>query len=152
MDRIQGQQAQDVAATVGDFVVRRRDGIFAYHLAVVVDDAAQGITEVVRGADLLSSTARQMRLQQALAYPTPTYAHIPVVVDSFGHKLSKATQSLAIRAEAASSLLWMALQSLHQSPPAALQTAPVNLMWSWAIAHWSPSPLAGRSLCPAPAD
>jgi glutamyl-Q tRNA(Asp) synthetase len=151
VDRIQGPQAQDVAATVGDFVVRRRDGIYAYHLAVVVDDAAQGITEVVRGADLLSSTARQIRLQQALAYPTPAYAHIPVAVDNLGHKLSKAAQSLAIQTEAASSLLWLALQSLRQTPPPALQIATVNAVWSWAIDHWSPGALAGHTLCPAPA-
>lgn len=92
-DAIQGHQEQDVAAVVGDVVLRRADGPWAYQLAVVVDDAAQGITDVVRGADLIDSTPRQILLQRALGLPTPRYAHLPLVLDARGRKLSKSLAS-----------------------------------------------------------
>ena len=97
-DAIQGHVEQDVAATVGDFVLRRADGWWAYQLAVVVDDAAEGITDVVRGADLLDSTPRQILLQRALGLPTPRHAHLPLVLDADGRKLSKSTASLPVDA------------------------------------------------------
>jgi glutamyl-Q tRNA(Asp) synthetase len=152
VDCIQGPQTQDVAATSGDFVVQRRDGIYAYHLAVVVDDAAQGITEIVRGADLLTSTPRHSLLQQALCVRTPSYAHLPVALDSEGRKLSKSAQSLAIETRNAGPLLWQALQSLRQTPPVALYNAPLSELWTWAIAHWSSAPLVGHTTCLAPAS
>lgn len=150
VDCIQGPQSQDVHAAVGDFVVRRRDGLFAYHLAVVIDDAAQGVTEVVRGADLLSSTPRQIVLQRALGLATPRYCHVPLAVDAQGRKLSKSSQSEAIVPERASHLLWQALQTLAQDPPSELARAPVREIWQWALAHWSLAPLSGRRTCAAP--
>ncbi len=95
-DRRLGDQQQDVAAQVGDFVLKRADGCFAYQLAVVLDDAAQGITDVVRGADLADNTARQIRLQQALSLPTPRYLHTPLALGADGEKLSKQNGALAI--------------------------------------------------------
>jgi glutamyl-tRNA synthetase len=96
-DLLAGRYCQDVETMVGDFVVRRADGLYAYQLAVVVDDAAMGITQVVRGADLLDSTPRQIQLQQALGYPTPEYAHVPLVLSEEGQRLAKRDQATAIR-------------------------------------------------------
>jgi glutamyl-Q tRNA(Asp) synthetase len=95
-DRRLGTQQQDVTSEVGDFVLRRADGLFAYQLAVVVDDAAQGVTHVVRGEDLADNTARQILLQRALGYPTPQYLHTPLVLGANGEKLSKQNGALAI--------------------------------------------------------
>ena len=95
-DRIVGHQQENVAEKTGDFVVRRADGLFAYQLAVVVDDAEQGVTQVVRGADLLASTPRQIALQRALGYPMPEYAHLPLVVNADGSKLGKRDGALPL--------------------------------------------------------
>ena len=113
-DRVQGPITQHVARDVGDFVLKRRDGLHAYQLAVVVDDARQGITDVVRGADLLPSTARQVLLQRALGYPTPRYLHFPVAADASGEKLSKQTLAPAVDAREAPRLIAAALQFLGQ--------------------------------------
>ncbi|MEM6785399.1 MAG: tRNA glutamyl-Q(34) synthetase GluQRS [Bacteroidota bacterium] len=95
-DRVQGPLAQDVATETGDFVLKRRDGVYAYQLAVVVDDIAMGVTEVVRGADLLDSTGRQIQLTRALGGTVPTYAHVPIVVNADGDKLSKRDAALTL--------------------------------------------------------
>jgi len=149
-DRIQGPVSLDVAAESGDFVVRRRDGYIAYQLAVVVDDGDLGVTDVVRGADLLHSTPRQILLQEALGYPTPRYAHLPLAIDAAGAKLSKSAQSLAIDPVRAGSLLWQALRVLRQNPPDALGNASVAEIWKWAQAEWSLVPLQGIKTLAAP--
>ncbi|HJR73535.1 MAG TPA: tRNA glutamyl-Q(34) synthetase GluQRS [Luteimonas sp.] len=115
-DAFQGEFAQDVAAEVGDFVLRRADGLWAYQLAVVVDDAAQGITDVVRGADLLDSTPRQILLQRALGLPTPRYAHLPLVLGEDGRKLSKSAAALPVDPADPLPALRAAWRALGQSP------------------------------------
>ncbi len=148
IDRVQGSIAIDVAAQVGDFVLKRRDGLWAYQLAVVVDDAAQAITEVVRGADLLDNTPRQLLLQRALGLPTPEYVHLPLATDAQGKKLSKSTGALALTMDSRGPALWAALQFLKQSPPQELRHAGVAQIWAWARGHWSLQPLAGLTAMP----
>lgn len=136
-DRIQGHQEEDLATEVGDFVVLRGDGQFAYQLAVVVDDAAAGVTDVVRGADLLGSTGRQIHLQHLLGHPTPTYAHLPVVVNAAGEKLSKQTLALPVDELGAGDGWFAALEFLGQDPPEALRGAGLTDVRQWAVEHWS---------------
>lgn len=118
IDGIQGPQSQDVAAEVGDFVLRRADGFWAYQLAVVVDDAAQAVTDVVRGVDLLDSTPRQILLQQALGLPTPRYAHLPLVLDAQGRKLSKSDHAHPLDPADPLRALRQAWEALGQDPHA----------------------------------
>lgn len=113
-DAVQGRVSQDVTVEVGDFVLRRADGYWAYQLAVVVDDAAQGINDVVRGADLLESTPRQIYLQRALGLPTPAYAHLPLIVDDAGRKLSKSSAAMPVDDADPLPALGAAWQSLGQ--------------------------------------
>jgi glutamyl-Q tRNA(Asp) synthetase len=133
IDRVQGLVTQDVARDVGDFVLKRRDGLHAYQLAVVVDDAQQGITDVVRGADLLPSTARQVLLQRALGLPTPRYLHFPVAADASGEKLSKQTLARPVHAREASTRIGEALAFLGQAPVA---TAEPARMLAEALEKW----------------
>lgn len=135
-DLIQGTQAQELMRECGDFVLLRKDGLFAYQLAVVVDDAWQNITHVVRGADLLPSTARQICLQHYLAYPTPRYAHIPVAVNAAQQKLSKQHFATPIDHSKPSPLLMQALQFLGQAAPASLAQAHPEALLQWASEHW----------------
>lgn len=121
-DLLQGPTNEALAASTGDFVLRRTDGLWAYQLAVVVDDAHQGITDVVRGADLLGSTARQILLQRRLALPTPRYAHLPLLLDAQGHKLSKSMAALPLDASDPMPALRMAWAALGQ--PAGVLTGP----------------------------
>ena len=146
-DRLQGNCAQQVSA-YGDFVVRRRDGLPAYQLAVVVDDHLQGVTDVVRGVDLLESTHRQVWLQQLLGYPSPSYAHIPVAVGADGQKLSKATQAAALPNDRPVAVIHRALDALGQSPPSELAEAPMKEIWSWAFEHWRLAKVAGLTTVP----
>jgi glutamyl-Q tRNA(Asp) synthetase len=148
-DRIQGHQEEDLAAEVGDFVVLRGDGQFAYQLAVVVDDAAAGVTDVVRGADLLGSTGRQIQLQRLLGYPTPSYAHLPVLVNAAGEKLSKQTRAAPVDAFVPAHALLAALAFLGQNPPHELRAAKPGEIWRWAIAHWSLADIPRRTMAHA---
>jgi glutamyl-Q tRNA(Asp) synthetase len=128
---------------LGDPVVFRRDGAPAYQLAVVVDDAAQGVTDVVRGADLVDSTAWQIRIAQALGLRLPRYAHVPLVVEPDGSKLSKSRQSLPVSGLAPVATLLQSLRMLRQQPPAHLESAAPAAVLDWAIRHWDITRLAG---------
>jgi glutamyl-Q tRNA(Asp) synthetase len=142
-DRLQGRLRQDVASEVGDFIVKRRDGFVAYQLAVVVDDAEQGVTEVVRGCDLLDNTPRQIQLQRALGLPTPDYWHLPLLTEPDGSKLAKRRRSVPLEAARAPQQLFEVLRLLRQSPPDELLSADLGALWRWAVLHWSPKPLRG---------
>lgn len=135
-DRIQGAQQHQMRRDIGDFVIQRADGLFSYQLAVVVDDAMQGITHVVRGADLLHSTTRQIYLQQHLGHPTPVYAHIGLVRNAQGQKLSKQTLAAALPSDNLASTLRSAFDFLPQlpNPSPALQSIPA--LWQWAMESW----------------
>lgn len=142
-DEVQGPALFDLTTLCGDFVIRRRDGLFAYQLAVVVDDAAQGITHVVRGIDLLTSTPRQIQLQQALGLPAIEYAHMPVVIDANRSKLSKSAGAAALDLTQPARELWRALKILKQDPPPELCLTDVGTVWAWARDHWRIQPLLG---------
>jgi glutamyl-Q tRNA(Asp) synthetase len=141
-DRVQGRIAQDVTREIGDFVLKRRDALHAYQLAVVVDDADQGITDVVRGADLLHSTPRQVLLQRLLGFPTPRYLHFPVATHEGGEKLSKQTLAAAADDREAVALLGAGLRFLGQEAPDA--AAPREILRQ-AVARWSPDAVPRRT-------
>ena len=147
-DRVQGHVVQEVAREIGDFVLRRRDGLFAYQLAVVVDDAEQGVTDVVRGADLLGSTGRQVLLQRALGVATPRYLHFPVVVDASGEKLSKQTRARPIDPREGPHLIARALRFLGQRE-VGMDTP--GRMLAHARAQWDASRVARATAQPMPA-
>lgn len=144
VDRVQGAQAQNLERELGDFILFRADGQFAYQLAVVVDDADQGVNAVVRGADLLASTPRQIWLQQRLGVPTPSYAHLPVATNAAGQKLSKQTLAAAVDPARGAAALAEVLAFLGQEVPPGLAQASLSEFWSWAIAHWSMSRVPPR--------
>jgi glutamyl-Q tRNA(Asp) synthetase len=134
-DAVQGYQSQVLERDVGDFVLKRADGFYAYQLAVVVDDAVQGITHVVRGADLLDSTPRQIWLQRLLGLPTPQYAHLPVAVNGRGEKLSKQTMATPLDLVHPAPSLWKTLSFLGQNPPDELRDD-LSSLWHWAKSSW----------------
>lgn len=138
-------QQVDLESTIGDFVIRRADGLFAYHLATVIDDAALGTTDVVRGGDLLSCTPAQILLQQRLGLPTPRYLHLPIACDARGKKLSKQTQAPPVHPRRAGPWLQAALTFLGQNLPAELRTAPPDELLEWARRHWQPRQLLRRA-------
>jgi glutamyl-Q tRNA(Asp) synthetase len=138
-----GRQEFDLAAC-GDVVVERRDCLTNYQLAVVVDDAHQEITHVVRGADLLTSTPWQVDLQDALSLPHPSYGHLPLLLEPDGAKLSKSRRAVPLELFQASRALTSTLTLLSQTPPPDLGSAPVKEVWNWAVAHWDPQALAGK--------
>ena len=140
-DRLQGFIGQSLASSCGDFIIRRRDGIIAYQLAVVIDDIDQGITDIVRGADLLDSTPRQLWLYHLLQQPAPRYLHVPLIMRHDGEKLSKRLGSAPLAADQAAATLYRALCILTPDPPATLRHAPVRQQLEWAISHWRPQHL-----------
>ena len=150
-DAVQGPVRHDLARAIGDFVLRRADGLFAYQLAVVADDAAQGITDVVRGADLLGSTSRQILLQRLLGFATPGYAHVPVALNATGEKLSKQTLAPAIDAARGAASLVRALRFLGQPAPEALRRSSPGEVWSWAFARWDLASVPRRRSMEVPA-
>ena len=149
-DALQGTITQNLENQLGDFVVKRADGLFAYQLAVVVDDAKQGITHVVRGADLLASTPRQIHLQRLLGLVTPAYMHLPVAVNAAGEKLSKQTLASPVDASNTVVTLFRVLEFLQQQPPAELLDCDVSSVLNWAVQNWSVSRLRNVSSLPAP--
>ena len=136
VDCIHGELRQNLAHDVGDFIVKRADGLFAYQLAVVVDDAFQGVSHVVRGADLLWNTPRQIYLQTLLGLPTPVYAHVPLITNAAGQKLSKQTRATALPETGRGTVMAQVLAVLGHAPPAELAGAdPVELL-AWASVRW----------------
>lgn len=135
-DELRGLIRQRLESDIGDFILRRADGVFAYQLAVVVDDAEQGVTHVVRGKDLLNSTPRQVHLQQLLGYSTPAYMHLPVVVNTQGEKLSKQTRATPVAPVDPVSQLIKAVRFLGQEPPAELIESNIVSFWKWARKNW----------------
>lgn len=143
-DLLQGKVTQRLERESGDFVIRRRDGLIAYHLAVVVDDEIQGVTEIVRGIDLLDSTPRHIWLQKQLGFKTPHYAHIPVVTHADGDKLSKLTGATGISLNAVEANLLQALTALAQEPPSELASCAVSDIWGWATKNWQLGKLSSQ--------
>jgi glutamyl-Q tRNA(Asp) synthetase len=142
-DRVQGEIAQSIQPEIGDFVLLRADGVFAYQLAVVVDDAAQGITDVVRGADLLDSTARQIYLQRLLGLPTPRYLHVPVATNAAGEKLSKQTRAPdATQSDLSRALEFLGMDAVSGPPSAELLAR--------AVANWDPARIPRERALRAP--
>jgi len=137
-DLCQGEYfSQNINKEVGDFILKRSDGLWAYQLAVVVDDALQGITEVVRGADLFDNTPRQIYLQNMLGYPVPDYLHFPVVVDDKGKKLSKQNKTPEVSNIHIRTTLISVLAFLGQRPPKVKEFSSLNDLWEWAFTHWN---------------
>jgi glutamyl-Q tRNA(Asp) synthetase len=151
-DRIQGEFRQDVAAASGDILLQRRDGIPAYVLAVVVDDAEQGISDIVRGADLLDDTPRQIYVQEALGLPRPRYAHVPALTEANGTKLAKSRRSVGLDAGSAEKQLLAVLELLGTRPPAELMRERIGAIWAWALAAWDPASVPRRLFLPVNTD
>lgn len=144
-DAIMGLYGHNPHRDLGDFIIRRRDGLFAYQLAVVVDDAWQGITDIVRGYDLLNSTPRQIYLQQCLNYPSTHYAHLPIAVNAQGDKLSKQTHAPAIDRKQPVTNLVKVMKFLNQQPPQSLEQVSLSEFWQWARTNWDLSKIPQQS-------
>lgn len=138
-DAVRGEYCQQLESELGDFVILRADGFFAYQLAVVVDDEFQGVNQIVRGADLLDNTPRQLYLQQLLTFRQPAYAHVPLVLNAQGQKLSKQNLAPAITAENRIRTLLAAMRFLGQTCPTTNSFATLTEFWDWAIANWDMS-------------
>ncbi|MGB1333925.1 MAG: tRNA glutamyl-Q(34) synthetase GluQRS, partial [Porticoccaceae bacterium] len=135
-DSIMGDYVQSLNQDIGDFVLRRRDGLISYQLAVVIDDHLQGVTEIIRGTDLIDSTPRQILLQQCLGFKTPIYGHIPLAMNNLGQKLSKQHHAKQLPQGNEQEQVWLALNWLKQNPPLELRTSPVKDIIDWGISFW----------------
>ncbi len=159
-DLVMGDYSQNLSTEAGDFVVQRRDGLFSYQLAVTVDDQFQNISHIIRGADLIDSTPRQIYLQKCLnslsgehsaAICSPvTYGHLPMAINAEGQKLSKQNHAAALIAGEESQNLWLALQWLEQRPPDQLKNESINRILDWAIGNWSINSIPKQISVPAP--
>ena len=149
IDLLQGSQSQRLQSESGDFVIRRRDGLIAYHLAVVIDDYDQGISEIVRGIDLLDSTPRHLWLQQVLGFEQPSYMHIPVALNHDAKKLSKLTGAAGLNTADPGPTLVAAMAALRQNPPGSLYSSSINDIWDWTLEHWQLDRLTGLREIPA---
>ena len=149
-DGVLGAQDRDLERDAGDFVLYRADAVFAFHLASAVDDAQQGMTHVVRGADLLESSARQLWLIRALGFSAPRYAHLPVATDSSGQKLAKQSRAAPVDPSRPAQALWPALRFLGQHPPTELARGSAADIWQWAHAHWRLDRVPRATSLPAP--
>ncbi len=136
VDFLQGRVRQNLEREIGDFVLFRADRVFAYHLACTVDDSAQGITHVVRGADLTASTPRQIYLQRLLGLPTPDYLHLPIALNAAGEKLSKQTLADPVETDRAAVILADVLRFLKHSPPDEVCADGISVLWLWALKNW----------------
>ncbi len=150
-DAVQGPIEHDLEKEVGDFVLYRADQVYAYQLAVVIDDAEQNITDVVRGADLLASTPRQIHLQRLLGLATPRYIHLPVAINEAGEKLSKQTLAAPVDPARPAPALTAALAFLGQRPPAELRRASLPTFWDWALENWNLDRVPRVRTAPVPA-
>jgi glutamyl-Q tRNA(Asp) synthetase len=149
-DALLGVQHIDLRRGAGDFPVYRADGVYSFHLASAVDDAQFNITDVVRGADLLDSSARQIYVLSLLRSPAPHYVHLPVAVDASGAKLSKQTGATAVDATQPAATLCEVMRFLNQPVPPALERAPLEQFWAYAIEHWDLSRVRAQRTAPAP--
>jgi glutamyl-Q tRNA(Asp) synthetase len=140
-DRLQGIIRQNLAAEHGDFILKRKEGIVSYQLACVIDDHLQGVTHVVRGFDLVDSTPKQIYLLQLLGLPTPSYLHVPIIIDGHGYKLSKQTLAEAVTLRNKPVVMFQLLELLKQKPPLGLKRASCPEMLEWAVQNWNPEPL-----------
>jgi glutamyl-Q tRNA(Asp) synthetase len=148
VDGLQGSLRVDLAATTGDYIIVRRDGLVAYHLAVVIDDFDQGITTVVRGVDLLDSTPIHLHLQRELGLPAPQYLHLPVITNAAGQKLSKQTHAAAVEGMDRHAAAAQVLEYLGLRVPTDVRGAAPGELWAWAIDNWTIESLAGRTTLP----
>jgi glutamyl-Q tRNA(Asp) synthetase len=149
-DRLLGWQRHDLERESGDFIVYRADGVYAFHLAAAVDDGEQGISDVVRGTDLLESSARQLQLMRLLALPVPRYVHLPVAIDGNGEKLSKQAKAAPVNPMRPLDVLQAVLRFLNQAIPAGLESATLAEFWRHAILHWDLRRVGARLQAPAP--
>ena len=148
-DALRGNQSDNLAASHGDFIVKRKDQIFAYQFTVAIDDHSQNVTHVVRGADLLDSTFKQIYLQQELEFSRPNYMHVPLITDRHGNKLSKQTFAQEVDKSRPRHVLFKLLELLWQSPPSELADCSLHDILDWGIAHWKPALLKNiDTICP----